>query len=96
MQFTFTRRMSKPTASQLNSTTDFSDPTNYDVGNPDLIPESVTDFELDSTKSLHSINFTSGIYIYTIKNVIKYMQVMAVNNKSTTMPPLRSLQIGFI
>jgi len=34
LQFTFTRRLSKPSVRQLNSTTDFSDPSNYNKGNP--------------------------------------------------------------
>ena len=86
LQFTFAHRLSKPSVRQFNSTTDFSDPTNYTKGNPDLIPESVTDFELDYNKTWQNISLTSGIYNNTINNVIQYIQAAPVNNETTTMP----------
>jgi len=86
LQFTFTNRISKPTVRQLNSTTDFSDPTNYNKGNPGLIPESVTDLELDYNKTWKNISFTFGLYNNTINNVIKSIQADPVNDETTTMP----------
>jgi|GEM_PF-773933 len=86
LQLTFTNRLSKPSVRQFNSTTDFSDPTNYTKGNPGLIPESVTDLELDYNKTWQNISFTAGIYNNTIKNVIKYIQTDPVNDETTTMP----------
>ena len=86
LQFTFTHRISKPSVEQFNSTTDFSDPTNYNKGNPDLIPESVTDLELDYNKTWKNISFTSGLYNNTINNVIQYIQADPVNNETTTIP----------
>ena len=86
LQFTFTNRISKPTVRQLNSTTDFSDPTNYNKGNPGLRPEHVTDLELDYNKTWQNISLTSGIYNNTINNVIKSIQLDPVNDETTTMP----------
>jgi outer membrane receptor for ferrienterochelin and colicin len=86
LQFTFTNRISKPTVRQFNSTTDFSDPTNYTKGNPSLIPESVTDLELDYTKTWQNISFTSGIYHNSIKNAIGEIQADPVNDETTTIP----------
>jgi ferric enterobactin receptor len=86
LQFTFAHRLSKPSVRQLNSTTDFSDPTNYNKGNPGLVPESVTDLELDYNKTWQNISFTCGIYNNTINNVIKYVQADPVNNETTTIP----------
>jgi len=86
LQFTFTHRLSKPSVRQLNSTTDFSDPTNYNKGNPGLVPEGVTDLELDYNKTWQNISFTCGIYNNTINNVIKYIQADPVNNETTTIP----------
>jgi ferric enterobactin receptor len=86
VQFTFTNRLSKPSVRQFNSTTDFSDPTNYNKGNPGLIPESVTDFELDYNKTWQNISVTSGIYNNTIRDVITYIQAAPVNDETTTMP----------
>jgi len=86
LQFTFTKRVSKPSVRQFNSTTDFSDPTNYNKGNPDLLPENVTDFELDYTKTWQNVSFTSGIYNNTIHNAIGYIQDAPVNDETTTTP----------
>jgi len=86
VQFTFTNRISKPTVRQFNSTTDFSDPTNYYRGNPGLIPESVTDLELDYNKTWQNISFTSGIYTNRINNVIQDIQTDPVNDETTTIP----------
>jgi len=86
LQFTFTNRISKPSVRQFNSTTDFSDPTNYYRGNPGLIPESVTDLELDYNKTWQNISFTSGIYNNRINNVIQDIQTDPVNDETTTIP----------
>jgi len=86
VQFTFANRVSRPSVRQFNSTTDFSDPTNYNKGNPDLQPENVTDLELDYTKTWQNISFTSGIYNNTIHNAIGYIQDAPVNDETTTTP----------
>jgi len=86
LQFTFTKRISKPTVRQFNSTTDFSDPTNYNKGNPGLIPASVTNLELDYSKNWQNVSFTFGIYNNTINNVIKTIQIAPVNDETTTIP----------
>jgi ferric enterobactin receptor len=86
VQFTFTNRVLKPTVRQFNSTTDFSDPTNYNRGNPGLIPASVTNLELDYNKTWQNISFTSGIYNNTINNVIRPIQAPPVNDETTTIP----------
>jgi len=84
LQFTFARRISKPSVRQYNSTTDFSDPTNYNQGNPRLIPASVTDLEVDYIKTWQHLSLTSGIYNNTIINVIHPIQETPVNDETTT------------
>ena len=84
LQFTFARRISKPSVRQYNSTTDFSDPTNYNQGNPRLIPASVTDLEFDYIKTWQHLSLTSGIYNNTIINVIHPIQEAPVNDETTT------------
>ncbi len=86
LQFTFTRRISKPSVRQLNSTTDFSDPSNYNKGNPGLRPESVTNLELDYSKTWHNISATFGIYNNTINNALQIIETDPVNNETTTIP----------
>jgi ferric enterobactin receptor len=86
LQFTFTRRVSKPSVREFNSTTDFSDPANYYKGNPGLIPESITDLELDYNKTWQNVSFTSGIYHDRVDNVIQHIQTEPVNDETTTIP----------
>ncbi|OJW53219.1 MAG: hypothetical protein BGO55_06370 [Sphingobacteriales bacterium 50-39] len=86
LQFTFARRISKPSVRQFNSTTDFSDPTNYNQGNPRLVPASVSDLELAYIKTWKNISFTSAIYNNTVINVIKTVQEAPVNDETTTRP----------
>jgi ferric enterobactin receptor len=86
LQFTFTNRVSRPSVREVNSTTDFSDPSNYNKGNPGLIPESVTNLELDYNKTWQNISFTSGIYNNTIHNVIQHIETDPVNNEVSTIP----------
>ncbi|HEX3386452.1 MAG TPA: TonB-dependent receptor, partial [Mucilaginibacter sp.] len=84
LQFTFTNRILKPAVRQFNSTVDFSDPTNYNAGNPALRPESITNLELDCDKTWQNSSLTLGIYNNTINNMIKAVQFAPVNDETTT------------
>jgi ferric enterobactin receptor len=84
LQFTYANRVSRPTARELNSATDFSDPVNYERGNPGLTPESINDFELGYNKTWQSVTFTSSIYYNRINNVIKHIESDPVDGIVTT------------
>jgi ferric enterobactin receptor len=86
LQFIFANRVSRPSARELNSTTDFSDPVNYSEGNPGLMPERINDLELDYNKTWQNISFTSGIYYNRIDNVIKHVQSDPVGDVTITTP----------
>ncbi len=86
LQLTFTSRISKPSVRQLNSTTDFSDPSNYNKGNPGLRPERVTDLELDYNKSWRNISCTIGIYNSLVNNALQIIETPPVNHETTTVP----------
>ncbi len=86
LQFTFTRRLSKPSVRQLNSTTDFSDPSNFNKGNPELRPESVSNLELNYSKTWHNLSATFGIYNKTINNALQIIETDPVKNETTTIP----------
>jgi len=75
LQFTFASRVSRPTARELNSATDFSDPVNYERGNPGLTPEKINDLELAYNKTWTNVSFSSSIYYNRISNVIKHIQI---------------------
>ena len=86
LQFTFTRRLSKPSVRRLNSTIDFSDPSNYNKGNPELRPANVINLELDFNKTWHKISATFGIYNNIINNAIQIIETAPVKNETTTIP----------
>ena len=86
LQFAFTSRISKPSVREFNSTTDFSDPANYYKGNPGVIPETITNLELDYNKTVQNISYTAGIYHNRINNVIQHVQTDPVNDETTTIP----------
>lgn len=84
LQFSFTNRITRPTPRELNPSTDFSDPTNYETGNPHLIPESINALELGYNKNWQNISFTSSIYYSRLNNVIKHIESDPVNGLITT------------
>jgi len=84
LQFSFTNRVSRPTARELNPSTDFSDPTNFETGNPELIPETINSLELDYNKTWQHVTFTSGFYYERLNNVIKHIESDPVNGVITT------------
>jgi ferric enterobactin receptor len=79
LQFSFTNRVTRPTPRELNPSTDFSDPTNYETGNPHLIPESINSLELGYNKNWKNISFTSSLYYSRLNNVIKHIESAPVN-----------------
>jgi len=86
LQFTFTNRVSRPVARELNSATDFSDPVNYDRGNPGLTPESINSLEFGYNKTWQNVSFTSSVYYNRINNVIKHIESDPVDGVITTTP----------
>jgi outer membrane receptor protein involved in Fe transport len=86
LQFTFASRISKPSVRQLNSTTDFSDPSNYNRGNPGLRPERITNLELDYNKTWRNVSCNIGIYSNLINNALQIIETTPVNDETTTIP----------
>lgn len=86
LQLTFASRISKPSVRQLNSTTDFSDPSNYNRGNPGLRPERITNLELDYNKTWRNVSCNIGIYSNLINNALQIIETTPVNDETTTIP----------
>ncbi|GAA3961198.1 TonB-dependent receptor domain-containing protein [Mucilaginibacter dorajii] len=85
LQLSYTNRVTRPTARELNPSTDFSDPTNYETGNPHLVPESINSLELGYNKAWQNITFTSGLYYSRLNNVIKHIESDPVDGLIITM-----------
>lgn len=79
LQFSFTNRVTRPTPRELNPSIDFSDPTNYETGNPHLIPESINSLELGYNKTWQNVTFTSSLYYSRLNNVIKHIESDPIN-----------------
>lgn len=86
LQFTFIKRVSRPSVREFNSATDFSDPANYYKGNPALVPESITNFELAYHQTWENITFSSGLFHNRIDNVIQHIQTAPIDDETTTIP----------
>lgn len=84
LKFSFTNRVTRPTPRELNPSTDFSDPTNYETGNPHLIPENINSLEFGYNKNWQNVTFTSGLYYSRHNNVIKHIESDPVNGVIVT------------
>lgn len=80
LQLSYTRRINRPTADELNPVWDVSDPVNYDMGNPTLKPEDINSIELTYKKGW----LISSFYYTQVNNVIKHIQVNPVNDVTIT------------
>ncbi|MDE3126034.1 MAG: TonB-dependent receptor, partial [Bacteroidota bacterium] len=63
VQFSYTRRINRPNFFQLIPYTDYSDSLNITRGNPNLVPEFTSSFELSYLKTLpHNNTFLASLY----------------------------------
>jgi outer membrane receptor protein involved in Fe transport len=86
IQLSYSRRINRPTASELNPLLDVSDPVNYDGGNPRLLPEDINSAELTYSRNWPKASLTAGAYYTQVNNVIKHIQIIPVNDITYTRP----------
>jgi outer membrane cobalamin receptor len=86
VQLSYTRRINRPTAKNINPSPDVSDPVNYAVGNPRLVPEHIQSIELTCKKSWSALHLTVGCYYNQVNHVIKNLQRAPVNDITITIP----------
>jgi ferric enterobactin receptor len=80
LQLSYSRRVNRPTARELNPFFDVSDPVNYDAGNPRLLPESIHSVELTYSRTWSKASLSSGAYFTQINDVIKHIESSPVND----------------
>ncbi len=75
VQFSYTRRINRPNFFQLIPYTDYSDSLNITRGNPNLVPEFTSSFELSYLKTLpHNNTFLASIYYkHTAGLITRYL-----------------------
>ena len=84
LQFNYTRRINRPTASELNPFFDVSDPVNYDAGNLHLLPEEIHSVEVTYTRTWSNASLIAGLYFNQVHNVIKHIQTNPVTDVTYT------------
>ena len=84
IQLSYSRRVLRPTPSELNPFFDVSDPVNYDAGNPRLLPESIHSAELTYTHTWPTTSLTFGAYFTQVNEAIKHIQTTPVNDVTMT------------
>lgn len=66
----FSRRVDRPSLSQVNPIREFSTPTLDSRGNPDLVPQFTNSYELNYTRKTKIGSITSGIFYRRIEDEI--------------------------
>jgi ferric enterobactin receptor len=97
IQLNYSRRILRPTPSELDPYFDVSDPVNYDAGNPKLLPESINSVELIYTHTWSKVSLTSGAYFTQVNDAIKHVQTIPVNDVTYTITEnlKRAINTGF-
>ena len=87
IQLNYSRRINRPNFFQLMPNTDFSDPLNYQTGNPDLKPEFTNSLELSYQKTYGERNNTFLATVfgkYTTDLISRYQSRQKVGSSDTT------------
>jgi outer membrane receptor protein involved in Fe transport len=87
VQLNYSRRINRPNFFQLMPNTDFSDPLNFQTGNPDLRPEFTNSLELSYQKTYGKKNNTFLATLfgkYTTDLISRYQNRQKVGNSDTT------------
>ncbi|WP_184463442.1 TonB-dependent receptor domain-containing protein [Pedobacter sp. AK013] len=84
LQLSYVRRVTRPTPRNYSPIPDISDPVNFDVGNPNILPEDIHAFELSYHKSWSRVNLSSSLYYRKTNDYIAHVESAPVNGVITT------------
>ncbi len=91
LQFSYSRRIQRPTLENLNPFVDQSNPDVLRTGNPDLKPEYINSFETGYSNYWKKTSFSSTLFYRRTNNAINRMVVLDANNISHMFPQNQSL-----
>ncbi len=96
IQLNVTRRIRRPHGREINPFRNYSDATSISYGNPDLLPELSTAFELNHIKSWDNHTLSSSVYYRFTDNVMQGVQFLNANDtmEITTMNLAKSSNLG--
>lgn len=95
LQFSYSRRINRPSLHNLNPFNSYADPLNLWVGNPDLNPEFTHSLELSNVNYWEKSNISSSIYYKRTDGVIQRIRTMNENGVSITQPMNLSTEESF-
>lgn len=86
LQFSYSRRVVRPSPRELNPYIDYSDSLNIETGNPALKPEFSNSIELGIQKYWQKSSLTSSIFYHHTKDVVEDISRLQGNGVTITMP----------
>jgi outer membrane receptor protein involved in Fe transport len=86
LQFSYSRRVVRPSPRELNPYIDYSDSLNIETGNPALKPEFSNSIELGIQKYWQKSSLTSSIFYHDTKDVVEDISRLQGNGVTITMP----------
>ena len=84
LQINYTRRVDRPRGHQINPRQDFSDSTNIQFGNPNLLPQYSSSVELNYLKNWDAHTLSAGLYYRYADGVIQSIRYMEADVMKTT------------
>ncbi|OIP83609.1 MAG: hypothetical protein AUK44_04700 [Porphyromonadaceae bacterium CG2_30_38_12] len=96
LQLNITRRIQRPHGREINPFRSYSDSTKIQYGNPNLLPESSSAFEMNYVKNWDNHTLSASAYYRFTDNVMQQVQFFNANNvmESTTMNVSKSHNMG--
>jgi outer membrane receptor protein involved in Fe transport len=86
LQFSYSRRVQRPSPRELNPYVDYSDSLNIETGNPALKPEFAISLEMGVQKYWKTSSITTSIFYNRTKDVVEDITRMQNNGVTITMP----------
>jgi outer membrane receptor protein involved in Fe transport len=86
LQFSYSRRVQRPSPRELNPYVDYSDSLNIETGNPALKPEFATSLELGVQKYWKTSSLTTSVFYNRTKDVVEDISQLQDNGVTLTMP----------
>jgi len=86
LQFSYSRRVNRPSPRELNPYVDYSDSLNIETGNPALKPEFTTSLELGVMKYWKKSSLTSSVFYRHTTDLVEDISKMQDNGVTITMP----------
>ncbi len=86
LQFSYSRRVQRPSPRELNPYVDFTDSLNIEKGNPALKPEYANSLELGIQKYWKSSSVTTNVFYHHTKDVVEDISQLQENGVTLTMP----------